>query len=41
MDDVIAANENFLDKIISQLLLDQKSIVFLPILFVFFYLNIF
>ena len=28
MDDVIAANENFLDKIISQLLLDQKSIVF-------------
>ena len=27
MDDIIAANENFLDKIISQLLLDQKSVV--------------
>ncbi len=32
MDDVIAANESFLDKIISQLLLDQKSIVFYLVL---------
>jgi gamma-tubulin complex component 3 len=38
MDQVIAANENFIETIISQLLLDPKSKVKLQ---VFFFLNLF